>query len=99
MAEPRTLAEKIWDAHLVRRAAGEPDAADVESVGSSPILGPLLSNDEEDNDEEPQDDEDDFIKEDDAGSELDAAENLKSLTQEDRDSDEINDGPVISRVE
>ena len=25
MAEPRTLAEKIWEEHLVRRAAGEPD--------------------------------------------------------------------------
>ena len=25
MAEPRTLAQKIWDAHLVRRAQGEPD--------------------------------------------------------------------------
>src|SRR5437763_12358972 len=25
MTEPRTLAEKVWDRHLVRRAAGEPD--------------------------------------------------------------------------
>src|SRR5215207_7564096 len=23
--EPRTLAEKVWDAHVVRTAAGEPD--------------------------------------------------------------------------
>src|SRR6266508_4177316 len=24
-AKPRTLAEKVWDAHVVRSAAGEPD--------------------------------------------------------------------------
>ncbi len=25
MSEPRTLAEKVWERHVVRRAEGEPD--------------------------------------------------------------------------